>query len=60
MDRLSIGTPRIATLFFRDVEAHLLSVIADWMVAIMGRFFLTQNGNTARVDRPDDGSDDRN
>jgi hypothetical protein len=47
-------------VFFRDVEAHLLSVIADWIVAIMGRFFLTQNGNTVGIDRPDRGSDDRN
>jgi hypothetical protein len=34
-------------------------VIADWIVAIMGRFFLTQYGNTVGVDRPDYESDDR-
>jgi hypothetical protein len=47
-------------LFFRDVEARLVSVIADWIVAIMGRFFLTLNGNTVGIDQPDQGSDDRN
>jgi hypothetical protein len=34
-------------------------VIADWIVAIIGLFFLTQSENTVGIDQPDQGSDDR-